>query len=243
MSFSIITASYNALSTIETLAKSLENQSSLDFEWIVIDGGSLDGTVEFFDEFSKRCPWCRFMSQPDFGVYDAINKGIKLMSFDYYLPVGADDYLYADTARVVNEYLTDDDFDILLMDVNKGGIVSGGFKPRNAWLGHSFVFGGSHSVGMLIRKSLHNTLGFYSNRFPILADGYFLKKALSSPSVKFKDIRYVSGFFSTSGMSNSVKLQTLAETWQIQMLTEKNKLLQIVLFFAKILVRISYLIR
>lgn len=72
---SIITICYNIKDEIERTCKSIVNQTWQDFEWIVVDGGSTDGTVEVLKKYQDRMTV--FISEPDKGVYNAMNKGIK----------------------------------------------------------------------------------------------------------------------------------------------------------------------
>jgi len=234
---SILTATHNSRHHLGALYSSLAGQTYKDFEWLVLDGASTDGTLVYLQELAEHCPWIRFISEPDFGCYDALNRGLAMAEGEYYLVVGSDDALephalacYADSVRAGEP-------DVILARVKKGGKVIGGFRPKLGWISHAQVFQGSHSVGMLFRKALHLRFGTYSSRFPLLADGYFLKKMLRSGSVKFKSVDFVAGTFADDGMSSRNKLQILAETWQIQMLTERSRIIQTIVFLAKIIMR------
>lgn len=240
---SVITATFNAVSTLPALADSLFAQTSKSFEWIVVDGLSTDGTYEYLKNLSESNSWIKLIHEPDFGIYDALNKGIKNAAYDHYIVIGSDDK-FSPTA--IQDY-TDALFrtptaDVILSKVIKDGRVCGGFKRKARWLGHQQVFKGSHSIGMLFRKTLHDQHGFYSNRFPMLADGFFLKKLLNDHNVFFLEQNFVSGTFSTGGLSGTGKLQSLAETWQIQMLTEEKRTVQTILFFLKVLARLRRII-
>lgn len=78
--YSIITVCLNAKEGLERTLRSIEEQTFNNFEWIVIDGGSTDGTVELIQNYS-----CikRLISEPDEGIYDAMNKGIEISSGEY----------------------------------------------------------------------------------------------------------------------------------------------------------------
>ncbi|MEH6557737.1 MAG: glycosyltransferase family 2 protein [Oceanicoccus sp.] len=87
---SIITPCLNAAATIRDTIESVINQDFDDMEYIVIDGGSTDGTLEILQEYPDIID--KVVSEPDQGISDAFNKGIKLASGDYIGIINADDY-------------------------------------------------------------------------------------------------------------------------------------------------------
>lgn len=91
MKFSIITACYNPGSSIMTAIESVLSQDYPDIEYIIIDGASTDGTVELIKSYGDKIS--RFISEPDKGFYDALNKGINLANGDVIGFVNADDLL------------------------------------------------------------------------------------------------------------------------------------------------------
>lgn len=241
---SIITPVKNAYSTIELLFNSLQRQTFKNFEWIVMDGESNDGTMDFLAKIADENPWVRAISKSDCGLYDAINKGIEISEAMYYVVAGADDEFYP---TAMSDYLsavtTHGKPDVVLARVCREGIIIGGFSPTRGWIGHSKAFKGSHSIGMLFRKELHAEVGMYSNRFKLLADGYFLKHLLKKKNIQIVDAEFIAGNFSTTGLSSIRKMQTLVETWQIQMLTEKHLFLQTCLFIGKVIARYPSIVR
>ena len=94
---SIITATYNSAETINDTIKSVLCQTNKDFEYIIVDGGSTDETIDivksYESEFSGRLKW---VSEKDKGIYDAMNKGIKLATGDYLCFLNAGDGLHED---------------------------------------------------------------------------------------------------------------------------------------------------
>lgn len=88
---SIITATYNAKETIEASIKSVISLKSKSIEYIIIDGGSIDGTVDVLNSYLDHIDF--FISEPDNGIYDALNKGIKRATGKHVLVLGADDEL------------------------------------------------------------------------------------------------------------------------------------------------------
>ena len=104
MKISLITACYNSAKMIKTAMDSVLAQKGVDIEYIIVDGGSKDGTVDIIKEFASRSvrpasPGClviKWISEPDRGMYDAINKGIKMATGDIVGILNADDVLASD---------------------------------------------------------------------------------------------------------------------------------------------------
>lgn len=95
MKISIITVCYNSASTIADTIASVANQDYNNIEHIIIDGGSTDGTV---DIIAKAPSVTRFVSEPDNGIYDAMNKGIAMASGDVVGILNSDDFYAIDNA-------------------------------------------------------------------------------------------------------------------------------------------------
>ena len=99
MKISLITACYNSAGTIRTAIESVLAQKGVEIEYIVVDGGSKDGTVDIIKEYSTRSTcstWFKYISERDRGMYDAINKGIKMATGDVVGILNADDVLASD---------------------------------------------------------------------------------------------------------------------------------------------------
>jgi len=103
MKITLITACYNSATTIMTAMQSVLSQKGVDIEYIVVDGGSKDGTVDVIRNFEQRlnvqpqthCFAFKWISEPDRGMYDAINKGIAMSTGDIVGILNADDVLAA----------------------------------------------------------------------------------------------------------------------------------------------------
>ncbi|HHH35325.1 MAG TPA: glycosyltransferase [Gammaproteobacteria bacterium] len=95
---SIITVVYNDLSALQDTYRSLCGQLDKDFEWVVVDGESSDGSAEFLKEVSNRGDLSKIVAQSekDEGIYDAMNKGIRMASGSYALFLNAGDLLYSE---------------------------------------------------------------------------------------------------------------------------------------------------
>ncbi len=91
MKISLVTASYNSASTIADTLDSVAAQSHPDIEHIIVDGGSTDATLEVVRLHDRRA--ARIVSEPDRGIYDAMNKGLRLASGDVVGLINSDDFL------------------------------------------------------------------------------------------------------------------------------------------------------
>ena len=90
---SIVTVCFNAVDTIEETILSVINQTYPNIEYIIIDGKSTDGTLDVINNYRDKFAY--FISEPDNGIYDAMNKSLDIASGDFLLFLGADDVLYS----------------------------------------------------------------------------------------------------------------------------------------------------
>lgn len=229
---SVITAAYNASGHISRLISSLRSQTFQDFEWVVSDGDSSDGTLELLAQAVDLN--LIVDSRPDFGIYDALNRGIKLCSGDYYLVLGADDILYPDSMEIIHATLLENDSDIYSFLVNSESWINVNAKRKWPFFYSQRAYIGAHSVGTIIRKQLHEKFGYYSKRFPIAADQYFIKQVCDAGAT----VEYIEkeiGMFGSSGLSSVDSLGQLTESLRVQIATGERKSVQLLLFFLRIL--------
>lgn len=117
MKISVITVCYNAEKVIEQTMQSVVNQSYTDIEYIIVDGGSTDGTMELVREYvdDKRV---RYISEPDNGIYDAMNKGIHLATGDYLEFLNAGDvFVNNDVIKAVVQKIDENSADVMYGDI------------------------------------------------------------------------------------------------------------------------------
>ncbi|MCY6412408.1 glycosyltransferase [Acinetobacter sp. VNH17] len=232
---SIITAVYNEAKCIHHLIDSLRQQTDQNFEWVVVDGHSTDNTLEILKQINDLN--IKIISDADFGIYDALNKGIKTSTGEYYLVAGADDIFFP---NAIADYkaVIETNVDMITAFVIMGDSI---IKPRGyPWLFGQKAFISNHALGVLIRKSLHLNHGFYSNKFPIAADQLFIQKC-ALDGVKFKKIDKLIGEFSLAGISSTDSIGALSEFFRIQVMMGKNKWIQYVLYILKLLKRVNRL--
>lgn len=228
----IITAVYNIEHLVESLCQSINSISGDNFDWVIVDGQSTDNTVSTLRANSDKITG--IISEPDFGIYDALNKGIKACKTPYYLVIGADDTLNNDVISNFDNVIenTDEDFDIVTSKiVVEDSIVD--VKAGGTWLHKQSSYVSSHAVGTIFKKQLHEVYGYYSKSYPIAADQLFILTVCKAGAKVFKS-PHISGNFSKDGVSSQDVLGTLTESFRIQMKFE-NKFTQILIFFLKLL--------
>jgi glycosyltransferase involved in cell wall biosynthesis len=181
LKISIITVCFNSATTLEDAIKSVLAQNYLDIEYIVIDGGSTDGTASILKKYKGRI--AKIVSEPDDGIYDAMNKGIILATGDAIGILNSDDfYGSTDVVESLVEAFTKET-DMVIGDVafvdrinvqKRLRYVSGaGFSPwllRFGWMPpHPATF---------MRKNVYETFGHYKTDFAIAADYEFFVRTL-----------------------------------------------------------------
>ena len=169
---SIITISLNAEKYIEQTIQSVLNQTYRNIEYIIIDGGSTDKTVQIINTYRGRID--HFISEKDDGIADAMNKGVALAKGDYVIFIHADDYFKNHSSlEDALEYL-DGTVDILACNIQYGKDLKV-IKPRgfNFW----FNFKGPHHQGIICRNSLIKKYNCFDTNFKICMDYALFMKA------------------------------------------------------------------
>lgn len=230
---SVITVTLNAMAVIPRLVESLRAQDDKGFIWVVNDGGSSDGTVEYLKSINDLN--IDLSIEKDFGIYDALNKAVQRSETEYYVVIGADDYFYSNAIGSFKKKLHETNFsaDLVALGWSSNGV---NFFPGNnkGWLFGMSGIASCHSVATLIRKELHKRFGFYSPKFPVCADQLFVKKSIYGGCflVKGKD---VVGAYGVDGFSASDAVAVQCDFFRVQLATEKNKVLQGFIFLARMI--------
>lgn len=203
----IITATFNVEEVIERSILSVINQEYENIEYIVIDGGSTDGTVEILKKYSHRISY--WISEKDAGIYDAWNKGLSRSTGDWISFLGADDlYLPGALSNFVNyiDKLKDPSIEFISSKINlinqNGNIMRTVGKPWN-WDTFRVYMNVSH-VGALHSKSLFDIHGLYNLDYKIIADYELLLRRGKNLKADFLDIVTVN--MQIGGVSNQSNL-------------------------------------
>lgn len=232
-SISVITANLNTIDSIPRLADSLNDQTDLNFTWIIVDGGSTDGSVEWV----RKCNFkfnINIIEGKDFGIYDAINKGIRSCVSNYYLVAGADDILSSDAIENFKNTIRTSKADIITATVKCGDNLIKAKGPTKTWLYGQSAFLSNHSVGIVIKMSLHKELGYYTNRFPIAADQLFLMKC-QEYGKKINEYSFIAGRYNLEGTSSLDRVGSSVELFRIQIELKRNYFLQLLLLVYRLI--------
>ncbi len=170
----IITVVLNRHNTIEKCLLSVLGQSYENIEYLVIDGGSTDGTTAVIERYSSNIDYC--ISENDIGIYNAINKGLSLATGKYILVLNSDDWYPSKAVSELVETALSTSADVTHANaytVNNEGDVIGVLK---GWLHQGLYTRGMpvrHET-MLIKNSVYNEFGYYSEEYSILSDYVYL---------------------------------------------------------------------
>ena len=119
---SIITINYNNLGGLMTTVSSVKNQTWQEFEYIVIDGGSCDGSKEYLESQSQFLD--TWVSEKDSGIYNAMNKGINMAKGDYLLFLNSGDHLFNEKALELSHiYLIEKDLICFNLQMVRNGVA------------------------------------------------------------------------------------------------------------------------
>lgn len=232
ISITVLTATLNAADVIDRLASDLLRQNDQDFTWLIVDGGSSDDTLDRIPKALNRK--VVIIQESDFGIYDALNRGIRRCSTTHYLVAGADDRLAQDAIERYKAIAAETGADIVAACVIDNGKIA---RPNRgkSWLRGQNAFISHHSVGTLIRRNLHETVGTYSNCYPIAADQYFIKSAVKSGAKIHYANDLIAGEFSRSGVSSRKYLACQFEFTLVQLQTERFRSLQLLILIFRLL--------
>jgi len=229
---SIITVVKNGEQNIKKCIESVLSQKYKNVEYIIIDGNSSDNTMSIINKFRNKISVV--LSESDKGIWDAMNKGIKLAKGDIIGFLNSDDFYYENSLQIVNSYFTKYDIDFLFGTVKKYKLMHG-FNPNIIkW---SFGFYTSHSVGFFIKTEKHNKVGFYNTKY-LSADLDFFYKMIVNFHLKGMATKKdeVLGEFIHGGFSSKVNyIDHLKDLNQIRIDNSQNIFFVYFLYLFKIL--------
>jgi len=236
MKLSIITINRNNAEGLRKTMQSIVSQNFTDFEYIIIDGGSTDGSIAplslpeggklcevlRIDNGYHYCNWVTpfgivsggFISEPDSGIYNAMNKGILRAKGEYCLFINSGDYLYNNEV-LKNAFAFDFHEDIVygsVVNINAEGVTDEiEFPPEQYidfdWFIHSTIPHGSS----FIKRKLFDIVTFYSENYKIVSDWEFFLVSICKHNCTLKRIQLPIYYYDTTGISSNGDYKDLIE--------------------------------
>jgi glycosyltransferase involved in cell wall biosynthesis len=199
---SIVTAVYNRKEDLKVTVDSIKKQIFTDFEWIVIDGASKDGTVDVIKENEEMIK--DWISEPDTGIYNAMNKGAKKASGEYLFFLNAGDYFYNETVlqEVVDQL---EGNDLVYGAVEVYGENAGSKVYDKVLTMNNLKLGTKVSQqAVFVKKSIFDEVGGLSEKYWIAGD-YDLLCKVFEVTEKIKKIDTIIVRYQWGGLSSNLK--------------------------------------
>jgi glycosyltransferase involved in cell wall biosynthesis len=214
MLISVVTVAWNAAQSIDATCRSVDMQTHPDVEHLVIDGGSTDGTLEVL---ARRVHANRVVhSEPDEGLYDAMNKGVERASGDIVVFLNADDrYCSADVLAQVHQAFVDSGADAVYCDIDMV-IEAEPLRVQRRWrsgppAAWKVLLGWQvPHPGLFIRRSMLQQLGRFDSRMRIAADYDLMLRLMRRRGVRLHYLPLTVAEMAVGGVSTS----GLRSTWR-----------------------------
>ena len=212
MKLSIITINYNNKKGLHRTFQSVITQSVHDFEWIVIDGGSTDGGAELIEQYADYMSYR--VCEPDHGVYEAMNKGIRQAHGEYLLFLNSGDWLY-DVKVVENVLPLLKDADIYVGRINSIGKDNASmeeqcdFSPEGIL--HKLTFTWIPHQASFFKRSVFSEYGLYREDQSIVSDwwAYFRSVVIGNATIAPLPITIAN--YDTTGISATQRDKAIRE--------------------------------
>lgn len=210
----VITVSYNSATTIVKTIESLRDQSDQQFEYIIIDGGSTDGTLDIIKEYDEEINF--WLSESDKGMYDAMNKGINYARGNYIAFINSDDVYLPNTVSEVLKAFKENDTDLVYGNIQKMREINGTLyfrkeKPNLQLMPETM---GVFHPATFAKKSVYLKIGNFDLQYKLAADYDWMLRAYLN-SFKWYYLDMILAGFLIGGVSNMSCL-SYKEAVQIQ---------------------------
>lgn len=218
MKISIITINFNNSEGLAKTIKSVTDQTYNNIEYIVIDGGSTDNSTSVVNSYKSKISY--FVSEPDNGIFHAMNKGIMQASGDYLLFLNSGDRLIDELVvqNVVEKDLNKDLVygDLLFFDEHKEWI----WKLRAKLTFNDFFKGTIPHPSTFIKKQLFDNVGYYDEKLKIVSDWKFFILATAKFNCTYKHIPILITAYNFDGLSSKPENSALIDKERSLVLNE-----------------------
>ena len=239
-SLTVITVVRNDQENIEKTIKSvISNNKGFKLEYIVIDGKSQDKTLSIIKKYKNKIS--KIISEKDNGIYDAMNKGIKISKNDIIVFCNSGEFFYRNSLRKVihifNSKNVDYVFGTVVRNYTKKRLVKFSLNPKRIF--YNFDFATAHSTGFFLKRVVYKKIGLYDLKFRCSSDFdlYFrmLKKGYIGLVTKKRDLI---GNVASGGFSSKISFfEHLIEETKIRFKNKQNLLLIVIIFMNAIFKR------
>ncbi|MET3979688.1 glycosyltransferase involved in cell wall biosynthesis [Mucilaginibacter sp. UYP25] len=200
--FSIIIPLYNSGNTLPETLESISQQTFENLEVVFIDGGSADDTLFIISNFKeRRNTAAQFISEPDKGIYDAMNKGLDLAKGQWLYFMGGDDILAGpDTLQKVYNEIQNQHADLVYGNVTG---AKSGIKYADDNL-NKVLSRGIHHQGVFYKRGIFDYTGKYELSFKVAADYHLTLKVFCNPAFKTRYMKLDVAHFGEAGLSSTM---------------------------------------
>lgn len=210
MKLSIITINRNNAEGLRCTLDSVAAQTNKEFEHIIVDGASTDGSVDVIHKYilqleigNRELEKVKWVSEPDTGIYNAMNKGVRMSNGEYVLMLNSGDYLIDE--QVIERIL----LELNGIDIVQGNVVSveeGKEIVKNGYGKSDITFidvmkGHFLHQASFCRRDLFDRYGYFDESYKINGDTVFYAKCLGFGDATFKYVNQNIAYFDTTGIS------------------------------------------
>lgn len=202
---SIITINYNNLDGLKKTIESVSSQTCKEFEYLIIDGGSTDGSVAYIESKSDAIDY--WISEPDKGIYNAMNKGIELATGEYILFINSGDHLFSNkVVKSAEKYLQSYDviyFNLQIISEDKRFKIHS--LPDKLKFSDFFIDSWPHP-STFTKRELFDKVGLYDENLKIFSDWKFMILALFKYQCSYLKVDEILSTFYLGGVSSQTDL-------------------------------------
>lgn len=231
--FSIITVVKNNKKMLQKCFLSVDKLKLRDFEHIIVDGLSSDGTIDLIKK--NKNAKNKFIIEKDEGIYDAMNKGILVATGKYIGILNSDDQYTPEALNIIKKYIKKyNSPDFIFGSVIKGRLIMSGFHPKKIF--YKFNIFPSHSGSFFIKKTSQDKIGYYNTKFKYSSDYDLIFRLIKKKfiGVSTDHLEITANFF-TKGISSKISfLKKINEECRIRLENKQNILFVFFLFLLQI---------
>jgi glycosyltransferase involved in cell wall biosynthesis len=207
MKISLITVSYNSAATIKDTIESVLSQDHPDIEYIIVDGKSKDGTIDIIQSYGGKI--AKWISEPDKGIYDAMNKGLKLATGDVVGMLNSDDFYFDSTIiSMVAKAFSDESVDavfgnLIVVDPKNLQKTVRTYSSKN-WRPEKFARGfmPAHPT-FFVRRKYYEQHGLFKTDYKIASDYEMLIRLLHVHRLRYRYLPVTMVIMRKGGVSSN----------------------------------------